>query len=303
MALGSGIRVGTCSWAEKSLVESGEFYPKGISSAEDRLRFHASRFDTVEVDSTYYAIPAARTTELWAERAPEGFLFNIKVYGALTGHGVGPKTLPKELRELVPVEDRDKARIYPSEELQKAIVDAFLASLHPLKSAGKLGLLVYQYPPWFWYKPANFDTILKCKEEIGDNPMAVEFRQGSWLTEHHRDQVFRFLRDNGIAYVSSDEPQYGTLVTVPFIPEATTDIAYLRLHGRNKGTWLLRGVETSLRYDYLYGTSELKEFAEIARGLTHKAKMVFVMFNNCHVGHAVRNASEMLHILRQSFPS
>ncbi len=298
MALGSSIRVGTCSWAAKSLMASGDFYPRGVSSAEERLRFYASRFDTVEVDSTYYAIPATRTTELWAARTPACFLFHIKVYGALTGHGASPKTLSKPLRELVPAADREKARIYPEGELRQAIADAFVASLQPLRAAGKLGLLVYQYPPWFWYKPANLDMILRCREEIGGLPMAVEFRQGSWLTEHHRAQLFRFLRDNGITYVTADEPQYGTLDTVPFLPEATTDIAYLRLHGRNRGAWLKKGAETSARYDYLYRAAELEEFAAAARTLSHRARMVFVMFNNCHLGYAIRNALEMLQILR-----
>jgi len=297
MIPGSNIRIGTCSWAEKSLLESGEFYPKGASSAEERLRFYASHFDTDEVDSTYYAIPAARTVELWGERTPRDFLFNIKVYGALTGHGVAPQTLPKPLRELIPAADRDKGRIHPEDELQKAIVDAFVASLQPLKVAGKLGLLVYQYPPWFWYKPTNFDMILKAREQMADISMAVEFRHGSWLTEHHRDQVFRFLHDNGITYITADEPQYGTLATVPFLPEVTTGIAYLRLHGRNKGTWLKKGVETSDRYDYLYRSEELKEFAESATELAHKARMVFIMFNNCHLGYAIKNAMEMLQLM------
>jgi uncharacterized protein YecE (DUF72 family) len=64
------LHVGTCSWAEKSLIESGEFYPKGVSSAEERLKYYASHFDAVEVDSAYYAIPPPHTTELWAERTP-----------------------------------------------------------------------------------------------------------------------------------------------------------------------------------------------------------------------------------------
>ncbi len=298
MSHNPSIRIGTCSWAEKSLLDSGEFYPKGADSAEERLRFYAEHFDTVEVDSTYYAIPATRTTQLWADRTPEGFLFNVKVYGGLTGHGVGPNTLPKPLRELVPAEERDKARFYPTVELHKAIADVFVDSLQPIKAAGKLGLLVYQYPPWLWHKSSNFDMILKDRELIADLPMAMEFRHGSWLTEHHREQVFRFLRENGITYITADEPQYGSLATVPFLPEATTGMAYLRLHGRNKGTWLKKGVETSARYDYLYRAEELQLFAETARELSRKTKMTFIMFNNCHLGYAIRNALEMLNILR-----
>jgi uncharacterized protein YecE (DUF72 family) len=196
------IHVSTCSWAEKSLLKSGEFYPKDITSAEERLRFYAAQFDTVEVDSTYYAIPAAQTTGLWAERTPAGFTFQIKVYGALTGHGVAPNTLTKLLCELVPTADKDKARFYPEGELHKAIADAFVASLHPLKAAGKLGLLVFQYPPWFWYKPSNFDYILQCKERIGSLPMAVEFRQGSWLCS---TRICRYL---SLSQTASDRARY-----------------------------------------------------------------------------------------------
>ncbi|RPJ05909.1 MAG: DUF72 domain-containing protein, partial [Deltaproteobacteria bacterium] len=173
----SNIHVGTCSWAEKSLIASGEFYPKGISSAEERLKYYASHFDTVEVDSTYYAIPPSHTTELWAERSPDSFLFHVKVYGALTGHGTDPRTLPKALRELLPAGEKEKHTIHIKEpELLKAVADAFTASLSPLRTAGKLGLLVFQFPPWFWYKAADLDYILTCRELMGELPIAVEFR-------------------------------------------------------------------------------------------------------------------------------
>jgi uncharacterized protein YecE (DUF72 family) len=291
-------RVGTCSWAEKSLIASGEFYPKGVSSAEGRLRFYASHFDTVEVDSTYYAIPADHTTGLWAERTPENFLFHVKVYGALTGHGIDPRTLPKALRALLPAADKEKRHVFIKEpELLKAVADAFAAALGPLRRAGKLGLLVFQFPPWFWYRTADLEYILVCRELMGEMPMAVEFRHGSWLTEHHRGAVLKFLRDHAITYVTADEPQYGTLATVPFLPEVTTDIAYLRLHGRNREAWLKKGVETSERYDYLYSPGELRDFAATARKVSARAGTVFVMFNNCRAGHALRNALEMLKML------
>ena len=294
----ANFHVGTCSWAEKSLIESGEFYPKGVSSAEDRLKYYASHFDTVEVDSTYYAIPATRTTELWAERTPGNFLFHVKVYGALTGHGTDPRTLPKALRELLPAAEREKRTIHLKEpELLKAVADAFVVSLAPLRAAGKLGLLVFQFPPWFWYKAADLDYILTCREQMDGLPIAVEFRNESWLSEHHRGEVFNFLRGNGIAYVTADEPQDGTPATVPFLPEVTTDVAYFRLHGRNRETWFRKGVETSDRYDYLYSAAELKDLAAAAKRLSTKAKTVFVMFNNCRAGHAMHNALEMLKIL------
>jgi uncharacterized protein YecE (DUF72 family) len=292
------IRVGTCSWAEKSLIESGEFYPKGVSSAEELLKYYASRFATVEIDSTYYAIPASRTTGLWAERTPADFLFHAKVYGAMTGHGIDPRTLPRALRELLPAADREKRHLYLREpELLKAVAAAFAASMEPLRATGKLGLLVFQFPPWFRYKAAELDHILNCRELVGDLPIAVEFREGSWLTGQHREEVLKFLGDHGITYVTADEPQYGTLATVPFLPEATTGIAYFRLHGRNREAWLRKGGETSDRYDYLYSAAELQELAAAAKKVSARAKTVFVMFNNCRAGHAMRNALELLKIL------
>lgn len=216
----------------------------------------------------------------------------------MTGHGIDPHTLPKALRELLPPAEREKRSTHIREpELLKTVADAFVASLAPLRDTGKLGLLVFQFPPWFWYKAADLDYILKCRELVGDLPIAAEFRHGSWLTEHHREGVLKFLRDNGITYVTADEPQYGTLATVPFLPEATTDIAYFRLHGRNREAWLKKGVETSERYDYLYSTGELKEFAGTAIRASARAKKVFVMFNNCRAGHAMRNALEILGFL------
>lgn len=299
MPSAANIRVGTCSWTEKSLIASHDFYPPGVTTAEERLRFYASRFDTVEVDATYYAIPALRTTGQWAERTPAGFIFNIKAYGALTGHATDPRTLPKPLRELLTASDREKRTVYLKEpEILRAIADAFVSSLAPLRAAGKLGLLVFQFPPWFWYKPASLDHILTCKELMAGLPIAVEFRNGSWLSARHREEVFAFLHDNRITYVTADEPQVGPEACVPFLPEATTEVAYLRLHGRNRETWSKKGLDTAARFDYLYAGEELRCLATEAQRLSHMAKMVFVMFNNCHLGYAIMNAREMQESVR-----
>jgi uncharacterized protein YecE (DUF72 family) len=298
MAASGIIRVGTCSWTEKSLIESGEFYPKAAMNSEERLKYYAARFDTVEVDATYYAIPPLHTVELWAERSPPGFTFHVKAYGALTGHGIDPRTLPRELRELLPAAEREKRSVHLTDPSLLAVVaDAFAASLAPLRTAGKLGLVVFQFPPRFRYERNGLARILACRELTGDLPLAVEFRHGSWLSDRHRSGVLGFLRDHGFCYVTADEPQYGTPVTVPFLPAATTDVAYLRLHGRNADAWLKKGGESRERYDYLYAAGELEEIAGAARQLAARARVVFVMFNNCRAGHAMKNALEMLHLL------
>jgi uncharacterized protein YecE (DUF72 family) len=290
------IRVGTCSWAEKSLIESGTFYPVGATSPEQRLKHYASYFDTVEVDSSFYAIPTSRMVSAWAERTPPGFLFHVKAYGALTGHGIAPATLPPELRELLPAADRDHDNVHITDPaLIRALAQASVGALEPLRAARRLGFVVFQFPPWFGYKNANLDYLLYCKELMAGLPIAVEFRHGSWLTHHHAGALFDLLRQHRITYITCDEPQYGSLATAPLVPEITTSMAYLRLHGRNAENWLSHATP---RYDYLYRADELRSFAGEALRLSARARMVFVMFNNCHAGHAIQNAQELQEILK-----
>ncbi len=293
------VRVGTCSWTEKSLIQSGEFYPKNVRTAESRLQFYSEQFDTVEVDSTYYAIPTKSTAFLWTNRTPDNFVFHIKVYGALTGHGIDPRTLPPDIRDELPQKEKSEKYLYVKEPgLLRMIANKFLDALYPLMNAGKLGVLVFQFPPWFIYKPENLDIILKYKGMSGRNRMAVEFRHGSWYASDVRDKVFHFLRKNQIIHVVADEPQFGTLATVPFVPQTTADIAYYRLHGRNKENWLKKGVETSLRYAYLYSDEELKEFIPHVETSAKLSKETYVMFNNCHGGFAMRNAQRIKALMK-----
>lgn len=288
------IYIGTCSWTEKTLIHSGEFYPKNVRTAEGRLQFYASRYDTVEIDSTYYAIPTKSNAYLWAQRTPAHFVFHIKVYGALTGHGIDPRALPPDIRSELTEKDKTLKQIFVKEPaLLRMISDKFMEALYPLMSTGKLGLLVFQFPPWFTYKAENLDVILKYKAMIGRNLMAVEFRHGSWYAQTIREKVFHFFIKNQIIHVVADEPQYGTLATVPFVPQTTAEIAYYRLHGRNKENWLKKDVETSLRYSYLYSDEELKEFVPHIQTSAKRTKETYVMFNNCHGGYAMRNAQKM----------
>ncbi|MHB8880428.1 MAG: DUF72 domain-containing protein [Thermodesulfovibrionales bacterium] len=293
------IRIGTCSWTEKTLIQSGEFYPRTVRSAEERLRFYSGHFNTVEVDSTYYAIPDKRNAYLWAQRSPEGFTFHIKVYAVLTGHAVDPRSLPKDILAEVPAQDREGTHVYVRKpSLVREVSDRFLDALHPLLGSGKLGVLVYQFPPWFTYKEENLDLILQRTSIAGRYPAAVEFRHGSWYAPAVRDKVFHFLRKNNIIHVVADEPQFGSQATVPFVPQTTADIAYYRLHGRNKENWLKKGVETALRYSYEYSEAELGEFVQHIRISAKMAKETYVMFNNCHGGRAMRNAEIMKGMLK-----
>jgi len=294
------IRIGVCSWAEKSLVASGEFYPREARTAEARLQYYASQFDTVEVDSTYYAIPDQRTAWLWDLRTPQGFTFHIKAYGALTGHAIDPRTLPGKMREGVESTAQGRHVYVKDRAMLAAIAKAFHDSLMPLRRAGKLGLMVYQFPPWFDYRQANLDYILFCRDLTAGMPLAVEFRHGSWLTPRAAPTIFDFLKDHAITYVAADEPQYGTLATVPFLPWVTADIAYFRFHGRNRENWLKKNVETSLRYAYSYSDAELHDFMPAMKEADRQAKTTYAMFNNCHRSNATTNALRLKELLAKA---
>lgn len=288
-----------CSWAEKTLVESGEFYPREARTAEARLRYYASCFDTVEVDSTYYAIPDPRTVWLWEARTPKEFTFHIKVYGALTGHPVDPRTLPADLSGLAPGPSSSRS-VYLKERQALLLLGRRLTDcLLPLTRAGKLGLMVFQFPPWFTYGRPNMDYILFCRQMVAPLAMAVEFRHGSWLSGRNAAAVFAFLRGQGVTYIAADEPQFGTSATVPFLPCVTADTAYFRFHGRNRENWLKKGIATSLRYAYSYSEEELLEFAPAVEEAGSQAKTTYVMFNNCFRGNAAANASRLKELLKE----
>src|SRR5260370_15296416 len=153
-------RVGTASWTDPTLVNSDLFYPPSVRSAEERLRFYAEQFNTVEVDSTFYALPAERNAKLWAERTPDGFVFNIKPFALMTQHPAEMSRLPKQLREMVPADERgNRPLTRPSKEVVDKAFQMFCSAMAPLRDAGKLGMLAFQFPPYFIPKPANFDYL------------------------------------------------------------------------------------------------------------------------------------------------
>ncbi len=298
------IKIGTCSWTEKTLIKSQEFYPKEATTAEDHLRYYAQVFNTVEVDSVFYGIPDRSTAALWNDRTPENFVFHVKAYGALTGHAVDVRSLPKDIKAELPAKQRGEARVSIKEpELLKALARKLADALKPLEASGKLGVLVFQYPPWFVHGQKNFDYILCCKEMMSPLNLAAEFRHGSWFSPEKANSTFEFLIKNRITYVAADEPQAGTFATIPFIPKVTSNAAYFRFHGRNRATWFKRGGDTADRYNYLYSDEELKELAHPVMDVDKEAKVVYAMFNNCYGSNAVRNAArlgELIDLIRQS---
>lgn len=256
------VRVGTSGYSFKDWV--GPFYPAGIRPA-DQLRFYAQRFDCLEVNVSYYRVPDAKLLEGMARRTHECFAFIVKLHGDMTHRASRDDALYRDFRE----------------------------ALVPLRERGCLHGVLAQFPYRFKNTQDNRGFVAALRERFHDVPLYVEFRHVGWVVE----PTFAWLRNLEVGYVSVDEPQLAELV--PPVACATTDVGYVRLHGRNEKTWFESGPAAGDRYDYLYRDDELREWAQRIRDLSGDVRQIFVFFNNCHAGKAPANAQTMQSLLTE----
>lgn len=263
MATGT-ILVGTSGFSYPDWV--GPVYESGTPRSR-MLEAYCRLFPVAEINSTYYAIPAPRTMASLVRRTPPGYPFTVK--------------LPRELthqRENV----EDAAR-------------RFLDGLAPLREAERLAALVAQFPWSFKNRPENREYLHLVADLLaGVAPLVVEFRHAAWLDE----QVFALLRERGLAFCAVDEPQLPGLL--PPRMEVTANPAYVRFHSRDADKWWSSGGKQ--RYNYLYSQEELLPWVPKIREAAEQVQQVFVFFNNCHMGHAARNARMMMELLGLDLP-
>ena len=289
------ILIGTCSWTDPTLIESGRFYPAWARSAEARLQYYTSQFGLVEVDSSYYALPSERTGQLWVERTGEKFIFDVKAFRLFTQHPTPLTALPKDIKQALPLDVKQKATIYQRDmppELISELWIRFERALLPLDSAGKLGVVLCQFPPWFYPGEQQRDYILSCRERLPQYRIAIEFRHSSWVNDQNRERTLSFLRDNDLSFVCVDEPQ-GFRSSIPPVVAATSDLALVRFHGRNREMWETKGISAAERFNYLYSQEELKEWVPRIKELASVTRQLHVLFNNCHRDKAVVNARQV----------
>jgi uncharacterized protein YecE (DUF72 family) len=293
------ILIGTCSWTDPTLIQSGRFYPSWAKSAESRLQHYAAQFSLVEVDSSYYALPSERISRLWVERTSERFLFDVKAFRLFTQHPTPLSALPKDIKEALPASAKEKGNVYQRDlpgELADELWSRFERSLLPLDSAMKLGVVLFQFPPWFYPGDEQRDYIVSCKGRLPQYRIAVEFRHNSWISEKNWERTMGFLRDNDLPFVCVDEPQ-GFRSSVPPVAEATSEIGLVRFHGRNRDMWEKKGISPAERFNYLYQEEELREWVPKIKGLAGKTGQLHVLFNNCHGDKAVANARQISFML------
>lgn len=244
------VRVGTSGYSFKDW--RGNFYPEQIESGK-MLDHYVNYFPTVEINSTYYRIPHPTVMNNIARKAPKGFDFMVKVPQSLT---------------------------HQRTNLEKDIAQ-FHEAIKPLAERGLLSGLLAQFPYSFKFSQDALDYLAICRDAMAPHPLHVEFRHSSWVNRGMYDR----LKQEQIGYVCVDEPRLRGLLNPDLF--ATTDTAYIRLHGRNAEQWWEGG---ALRYDYLYSQQELEGWQEKIRKIANKVKKLYIYFNNCHEGQAIKNA-------------
>ncbi|MEU1687604.1 DUF72 domain-containing protein [Micromonospora sp. NPDC005707] len=284
------IKVGTASWTDRTLLDSG-WYPASADTPEKRLSYYARQFPLVEVDATYYSPPAERTAQLWVDRTPPGFTFNIKAFSLLTGHPTRVSALYKDLRP-----ETEKKNLYPDDlppQAYEEVWTRFLSALDPLVEAGKLGAILFQFPPWFTIRRDNKQYLLEVARRCAPLRPVFEFRHASWFDGDNADETLGFLREHELPLVCVDMPQ-GHRSSVPPVLAATADLAVVRFHGHSD-KWTSKDIHEKFGYDY--STRELRDWAPKLRELAGDAERTHVLMNNCYRDYAQRNATTLAGLL------
>lgn len=299
------VKVGTCSWADATLVKDSAWYPRRSMKAAERLAYYASRFPVVEVDSTYYFPPTPELAASWVERTPAGFTMDVKAWSLLTGHPTFPHSLWEDLSDEVKPEFRDKRNLYAKHLTGAAVEECwhrFRHALSPLHEAGKLGAVLLQYPEWFGPKASSRDAILDAVELLDPYPCLIEFRNAKWLAGEECNSTLEFLEDHGLTFVCVDEPQ-GFSSSIPPVLAATAPLGVIRFHGHNDENWEKKYITAAERFRYHYDGAELEHWAGRLREFAGALDEVHVLFNNCWQDYAVDNAASMLQLLGDDAPA
>jgi uncharacterized protein YecE (DUF72 family) len=269
------IVVGTSSWADPGFVE--HWYPQGLPQ-DERLPFYAERFDAVELNSSFYAIPAVSTVERWAEITRDGFLFDVKLHKLLSRHAAQLKELPVDLRDQA--ETTDRGRVIGDDALIDEMCRRTLEAAKPLADTGKLGAFLLQLTPGFDPAKNELDELTPVIEGLAPHVVAVEFRRRSWADPQRLERALAYLSEHDAVFVSVDTPPGDQVPIFPPIDAVTDErLAYMRCHGRNTEGYT-HGRTVAERFDYEYSKPELEEIAGRAQKLEQEAEQVHVMFNN-----------------------
>ncbi|OPX30767.1 MAG: hypothetical protein B1H09_04365 [Gemmatimonadaceae bacterium 4484_173] len=254
---GADLHLGTSGYSFPDWTNA--FYPSRIAR-KDWLRYYALKFNSVEINSTWYRILSENSAGKMADSVPDNFSFSIKLHSSMTH----------------------------SRSAGREDWAAFHRMLFPFVSSGKMGMVLAQFPWSFPLEEKSFSYLASVRENLSAMKIAIEFRHRKWYTEESRNRVQKM----GFVPVSVDLPTLPGLPRTSFLDSGIA--VYLRLHGRNSGSWW---GNTQQRYDYLYSAGEIGALAGRLQRLSEDVKSCYVFFNNCHMGKAALNAEDMARFL------
>ncbi|UVA79847.1 DUF72 domain-containing protein [Pandoraea commovens] len=297
------IRTGTSSWTDPTLIACGRFYPPGVDTPAARLRHYASTFDLVEVDSSYYRLPAADVAWRWTQRTPSAFRFHIKAFRAFTGHSTPVAALPSDIARALPSHEAQHHRASPESaqiaatdipaELRDELWRRYLEAIEPLRQSGQLTAIHFQFSPRVQNDRAGRALVFETARRLDGERHAIEFRHRSWFDTPSREAAtLAMLRETGAAHTIVDSP-CGFDNTVPAVWATTRDdLCVVRLHGRNAAAWNRRGITASSgRFVYEYSASELIDISARVERIAALADDTHVLFNTNHEDQGMKNAS------------
>lgn len=269
------ILIGTSSWADPGFVK--DWYPPGMP-ARERLPWYAQRFEAVELNSSFYAVPERSTVSRWAQVTPDGFTFDVKLHRLLSRHSAGLDSLPPQLRDGARTTGRGRVEL--TTELEAALAATLLDAIEPLDDAGKLGALLLQLTPAFSPKRNDLSELEPLVAALAPHRLAIELRNRRWVQDERVEQTLGWFSEHGVTFVSVDAPPSDATPIMPALDAVTRDdLGYLRIHGRDTQGYL-EGRSVAERFGWIYEDSELEEIATRVRGLAEDAGEVHVLFNN-----------------------
>jgi uncharacterized protein YecE (DUF72 family) len=268
------LRIGTAGWHYPGGrgTWNGIVYPDRRArrgTGFDDLRYYAERFDTVEVNTSFYRPVTRNMAESWVSRTPDAFRFSLKLYQKFTHP------------ELYAARSGT-----PDPTILSADVDEVHRGLEPIAASGKLGALLAQFPPSFVRDDVSREYLSWLLETFRAYPIAVELRHSSWSDQ--AEDTLALLNESRAAWAQIDEPKFRFSIRQDFLRNVR-GFYYMRLHGRNAAKWWKHD-EAEDRYDYLYSSDELEPFAEIAEAVRTLVKKLYLYTNNHFAGKAVANA-------------
>jgi uncharacterized protein YecE (DUF72 family) len=290
------VLAGATSWADRSLVREGTFYPKKTMTAAARLAHYCRRLPLAEVATTFRFPPTPDLAAQWADRTPDGFTLDVRGWSLLTGSPTMPDSLWPDLASAVKPQARDNRRLYPGHLAPDALEECwarFSHALDPLRRTGRLGVVILRYPRWFSPRAGSWTELAAIRRRLPGTRVAVELHHPAWLEGDLCEETLGWLEEHELSLVCIDGPRLGERALPPVVA-ATAEVAVVRFCGR-------RFVEGEpWTWPYRYRPSELAAWLPDIADLASSAREVHLLFDNTWGTDAVDGAATVLEMLESA---